>query len=211
MAFYPTTWDPAWFGGGQPGPQDVAPFPSCSIAGAGDWQGRSWPRLLDAGDLAQSPAEEAEHGIVLKPNGVADLAACAVPTIGLGDVSPAAVRGFVWSWLAGEPGAPAGACRGAAMTSVRGGWSAQPCAAQLPVLCRRGDERQPAGLAPGLWALSNVTAAFGGAAGACSALGSGWAPGLPRDGAENARAAQMAMFARLWQQHAGLWLAHQVE
>lgn len=148
---------------------------------------------------------------MLKPNGVADLAACAVPTIGLADISPLVARAFVWSWQEGQPAPATGACRGAAMASVRGGWSALPCAAQLPVLCRRGDARAPAGLAPALWALSNATAPFGGAAGACSALGSGWAPGLPRDGMENARAAQLAMFARVWQQHAGLWLAHQVE
>jgi hypothetical protein len=211
VAFYPTTWDDTQWGGGQPGPQDVAPFPNCTIAGSPDWLGRTWPRLLDSGDLAHSPQEEAESGIVLKPNGVADLASCAIPTIGLGDVSAAAARGMVFTWQEGEPGAPVGACRGAAMTAVRGAWSAQPCATLLPALCRRGSERLPAGQAPEQWAITSATVAFEGAQGACSALGAGWAPGLPRDGMENARVAQRAVFSRLWQQHAGVWLAHRVE
>ena len=214
MAFYPTTWTETWFGGGQPGPQDVAPFPNCSIAGA-NLYGQRWPRLLDSGDLAQSPEEEAEKGLVLKPNGVADLATCAVNTVGLGDVGPAAARGWVWSWLEGEPRAPGGgappACRGAAMTSVRGGWSAQPCAASMPALCRRGDEAVPAGESPALWQLS-APVAFGDAPAACAALGAGWRFGIPRDGMENARVAQRALLEGLWAaQRGGVWLAHAVE
>jgi len=49
VAFYPTTWDEAWFGGGQPGPPSVTPFPNCTIAGAspGWYGGSQWPRFLD--------------------------------------------------------------------------------------------------------------------------------------------------------------------
>ena len=211
VAFYPTTWEDAWFSGGQPGPQDVAPFPNCTIGGDSSFYGRTWPRLLDSGDLAYSPQEEAESGIVLKPNGVADLAACAVNTVGLGDVSPAAARAFVWSWLEGEPSSSSSSgCRGAAMTTVRGRWSAQPCEALMPALCRRGDARVPAGQSPGLWNVTAQAVGFEGAEAACAGLGQGWGAGLPRDGMENARAAQRALMGGLWQQHKGLWLAHRV-
>jgi len=211
VAFYPTTWDTSQFGGGQPGPEDVAPFPNCTIEGDASWYTSTWPRLLDSGDLEQSPSEAEEKGLVLKPNGVADLAACAVSTVGLGEVSPTAARAWVWSWLEGEPRpAAGGACRGAAMTTVRGGWSAQPCSALMPVLCRLGDERLPAGRQPHLWNVTQGAVAFGEAAAACKALGEGWVQGIPRDGMENARVAQGALLGGLFAKSKGIWLAHAV-
>jgi hypothetical protein len=207
VCFYPTTWDAAQFGGGQPGPGDVRPFPNCTVAGAppGWYGGGAWPRLLDSGDLQQSPSESSEKGVVLKPTGVADLAACAIPTVGLADITPAAVEGWVWSWAPGEPAPGGGRC--AAMAQVRGRWAALPCAAPLRALCRRGSDAAPAGAAPDLWALSPSAVAWAAGAAACEALGAGWRFSLPREGRENALVAQRALLEGLWARgEGGIWL-----
>lgn len=207
VCFYPTTWDPAQFGGGQPGPEDVGPFPNCTVSGAPpNWYGgAAWPRLLDSGDLEQSPSEAMETGIVLKPTGVADLAACALPTVGLADITPAAVEGWVWSWAPGEPAPGAGRC--AAMAQVRGRWAALPCATRLRPLCRRGSDAVPAGAAPELWALAPAAGAWKDAAAACTAMGAGWRFSVPREGRENALVAQRALLEGLWARgEGGAWL-----
>ena len=203
--FWPTTWTD------QPGSGDLAPFPNCTLHGDATWYGHGLPRLLDGGDLAWNPDEEVERDIVLKPVGVADLAACAINNVGLADVTPAALTGWVWSWAAGEPAAPAapGACVAAAMALVRGQWRARPCATLLPALCRSGNNTLPAGDRPGLWAVTNASTAFADAPAACAALGAGWAFDVPRDGRENALVAQRLLFGGHWRRGGqGLWLNH---
>ena len=215
VAFYPPTWEAAWFGGGQPGPQDLTPFPNCTLAGLpATWYGSLWPRLLDSGDLAQSPAEEAEGGLVLQPVGVSDLVACGVNTIGMADVGLDTARAAVWSWAEGQPVAGAGGC--AAMVQVRGRWGALPCETPLPVLCVRGSNAvAPLGAEAGAW---NLTAGVGGGGvpwaqggAACSAAGGGqWQMALPRDGRENAVAAQLALLGGVWGKWPGVWLNFQL-
>jgi hypothetical protein len=206
VAFYPTTWQAL-----QLGAEGLAPFPNCTIAGheGTAWYGKKFVRVLDGGDLAMSPSEEAESGIIFKPNGVADLTACGFNNIALADVSPAAVAGgMVWSWAQGEPAALNGSsCRGAAMALVRGSWAARDCSEALPVLCRRGDNRQPGGASPELWSISAEPVPLAGAAAACSALGPAWAFDTPRDGRENALVAQRLLLQGFWAAGGrGLWL-----
>ena len=194
VAFWPTTWT------SQPGPADLAPFPNCTLNGDAGWYGRNLPRLLDGGDLAMSPSEEDEGGIVLKPVGVADLVACAVNNVGLADVTPSALAGWVWTWAAGEPRAPAsGGCAAAAMTLVRGAWTAEPCAAPRRALCRSGDARTPAGAAPDRWALTSARGTFYDAPAACAALGADWTFDVPRDGRENALVAARLLDEGAWE------------
>jgi hypothetical protein len=203
--FWPTTWTD------QIGALDVAPFPNCTIRGSSTWYGRGLPRLLDSGDL-QFDAEsgDKEHGIVLKPAGVADLAGCAINNVGLADVTPAALTGWVWSWAAGEPAVPAGGgCAAAAMLLVRGAWRARACGEPLRALCRAGDNRLPAGDRPDLWRMSAAAVAFADAPAACAALGAGWAFDVPRDGRENALVAAALRDDGGWTRggaSAGLWL-----
>jgi hypothetical protein len=215
--FYPTTWSTMQLGDG-----GITPYPNCS-AGAGSpdegsWYGRDFVRVLDSGDLAWAPTEEAESGLILKPNGVADLVNCGFNNIGMADVSPAAVEGFVWSWAKGQPpaAAPSGPCRAAAMTLVRGQWTAQPCTSLYPAVCRQGDNRVPAGDRPDLWRLTNTSVAFVDAPAACQGLGAGWAFDVPRDGRENQVIASLMLFGGLWGKQqapssgAGAWVNVQV-
>jgi hypothetical protein len=205
--FWPTTWTD------QPGPTDLAPFPNCTLHGDASWYGKGLPRLLDSGDLAFSPEEEEEHGIVLKPNGVSDLVNCAVNNVGLADVSPRWLAAWVWSWAAGEPRAVAGGsgCAAAAITLVRGSWTAQPCASKMPALCRSGDNRLPAGHRPELWNVTSSATDFPGAPAACAALGAGWAFDVPRDGRENQLVAQRMLVAGTWQREQGVWVNVQTQ
>ena len=206
VVFWPTTWTD------QVGVEDVTPFPNCTIRGRADWYGRGLPRLLDGGDLAFDPESEVETGIVLKPVGLTDLALCGLNNVGLADVTPAALAGYVWSWASGEPAAPSapGACVAAAMALVRGQWRARDCAAPMPALCRSGDNTLPAGDRPDLWRVTDAAVAFADAPAACAALGAGWAFDVPRDGRENALVAQGLLFAGAWERGLqGVWLAHQ--
>jgi len=202
VVFWPTTWTD------QPGPGDLAPYPNCTLHGSSAWYGAGLPRLLDGGDLAFDPSKGAEGGIVLKPSGVTDLARCAVNNVGLADVTPAALAGWVWSWAAGEPRAPpAGGCAAAAMALVRGQWRARDCAAALPALCRAGSNAVPAGASPELWRVTDAHVAFADAPAACAALGAGWAFDVPREGRENALVADRLLLSGFWRAGgAGVWL-----
>jgi len=205
VAFWPTTWTD------QIGAQDVAPAPNCTIRGAAGWYGHGLPRLLDAGDLDWDPETGAaeEQGIVLKPAGLADLAACAINNVGLADITPAALAGWVWSWAAGEPAPldPPGACAAAALSLVRGAWRARACEEAMPALCRLGDPVLPAGDAPGSWLVTPRAVPFAAAAAECAGLGAGWAFDLPRDGRENTLVAQRLLAAGAWEGGlSGVWL-----
>ena len=199
--FWPTTWTD------QPGAADLAPFPNCTLRGDAAWYGRGLPRLLDGGDLQWDPSEGKASGIVLKPSGVSDLVHCAVNNVGLADVTPSALAGWVWSWATGEP-APMHACAAAAMSLVRGQWRSRACGTKLRALCRLGDNRVPAGDAPGLWSTTTGTVAFADAPAACAALGSGWAFDVPRDGRENALVALRLLTDGEWRGSGGggVWL-----
>lgn len=206
VCFYPTTWTNA-----QLDDSTIEPFPNCTADGTGwtSWYGVNFTRVLDSGDLAWSPAEEVETSIIYKPNGIADLVACGFNNIGVADLSPAAAVGFVWSFAPGQPSAANGtACRAAAMTLVRGQWTAQPCATAYPAVCRYGDNRIPAGNKPQLWNITSAPVTFSDAAAACAALGPGWAFDVPRDGRENALIAQRALMNGLWAAapNPGFWL-----
>jgi len=200
--FWPTTWTD------QPSATDVAPYPNCTIRGSTAWYGRGLPRLLDSGDLEFSPEEDVEKGIVLKPSGLADLASCAINNVGLADVTPAALAGWVWSWAAGEPAQLGGGCAAGALALVRGAWRARPCAAAMPALCRLGDSTQPAGMSPARWNVSAAAVAWADAPAACAALGANWTFDLPRDGLENQLVARRLLLEGAWEQpdFAGLWL-----
>lgn len=202
FVFWPTTWTD------QPGVQDFSPGPNCTLHGTDSWYGVGLPRLLDGGDLAWEPTQEDETGIILKPVGLADLVNCAVNNVGVADVTPAALTGWVWSWAAGEPRAPpGGGCAAAAMALVRGQWRARACADALPALCRQGDSAVPAGGRPELWAVTPGAVAFADAPAACAALGAGWAFDVPRDGRENALVARRLLLGRFWAAGgAGVWL-----
>ena len=141
-----------------------------------------------------------------QPNGVKDAVDCGYNNIGLADVSPAAVEGFVWSWARGEPRSLPG-CSAGAMTLVRGAWTAQPCASTFRALCRKGDARVPAGNNPDAWNFTRSSVAFGDAPSACAALGAGWAFDVPREGRENALVSQRALLSGMWSETAaGIWL-----
>jgi len=200
--FWPTTWTD------QPGVQDFAPGPNCTLHGTDSWYGSGLPRLLDGGDLAWEPTQEDENGIILKPVGLADLVNCAVNNIGVADVTPAALTGWVWSWAAGEPApVPGGGCAAAAMALVRGQWRARPCATALPALCRAGDNRVPAGDRPEAWSVTAAPVAWADAPAACAALGAGWAFDVPRDGRENALVARRLLLGGDWAAGLpGVWL-----
>jgi hypothetical protein len=211
VCFYPTTWSAL-----QLDDDAVAPFPNCTASGDASWYGRNWTRVLDSGDLSWSPAEDSESSVIYKPNGIADLAACGFNNIGAGEVSLAVAQGFLWSWAPGHPAAAAlnGSlgCTAAAMTLVRGQWTAQPCAAAFPAVCRFGDARVPSGAAPQWWNVTAAAVPFAGAAAECAKLGAGWAFDTPRDGRENALVAAKAAFGGLWEaavaagRAPGLWL-----
>ena len=156
-------------------------------------------------------AEGGERGLILKPVGLMDLASCGINNVGMADVTPAALAGWVWSWAAGEPSAAAGAaCTAAAMKLVRGQWRATDCGELLPALCRSGDATLPAGDRPDLWRVTDASVAFADGAAACAALGAGWAFDVPRDGRENALVAQRLLFDGSWERpgFAGVWLNH---
>lgn len=206
VVFWPTTWT------SQPGPTDLAPAPNCTLSGDASWYGRGLPRLLDSGDLDFDPSASAEKGMVLKPAGVSDLAACAVNNVGLADVTPTALAGWVWSWAAGEP-RTLGDCAAAAMALVRGQWRALPCAARLPALCRSGNDALPAGDKPALWAITKRPSAFADAPVECAALGEGWAFAMPRDGRENKLVADRILLDGSWRDGSfqGVWLNVQTE
>lgn len=234
VCFFPTTWSDM-----QLDDATLQPFPNCSIsngnASDSSWYGAQFTRVLDSGDLAWSPAEEAETSVIYKPNGIADLVNCGYNNIGASDLSPANAVGFVWSWAPGEPAplppnstAPASAtassqssglesaatmvaapaCRAAAMTLVRGSWTAQPCDSQFVALCRLGDNTIPAGNNPNAWNFTSSAVPFTGAAAACSSqFGAGWAFDVPRDGRENQLVANKALFAGLFGRATpGIWL-----
>jgi len=205
--FWPTTWTD------QPGCGDLAPYPNCTLHGDASWYAKGLPRMLDGGDLAWDPQSETMTGIVLKPVGVTDVVTCAVNNLGLADVTPVAVAGWVWSWAQGEPKRPAAGadCAAAAMSLVRGQWRARPCDALMPALCRSGDNTVPAGSRPELWRVTPGAVAFADAPAACAALGAGWAFDVPREGRENALVAQRLMFEGFWQGGGGkgVWLNHQ--
>jgi hypothetical protein len=144
-----------------------------------------------------------------------DLASCGINNVGMADVTPAALAGWVWSWAAGEPAAVAGGgggggCAAAAMKLVRGQWRATACDELLPALCRSGDATLPAGDRPDLWRITDASVAFADGAGACAALGAGWAFDVPRDGRENALVAQRLLFDGSWERagFSGVWLNH---
>ena len=204
VVFWPTLWSEAI------GATDLAPFPNCTWKNhPGVYHNASrWPRLLDPGDLVWDPeSTNLEQGIVLKPVGVADLAACATTNIGLADVTEESLRGWVWSWAAGEPRVLGGGCTGAAMALVRGQWRALRCETAMPALCRHGDNREPAGDREDLWRVTNTTTSFAGAPAACAALGAGWAFDMPREGRENALVAQHLLFDGFWRRGGvGVWL-----
>ena len=146
------------------------------------------------------------HKFVVTP-GVADLVNCGYNNIGMADVGPAGARGFIWSWAEAEPKRTPGACQAAAMTYVRGSWTAQPCNTTYPALCRRGEATLPAGASPALWNITSRAVQFSQAPTECSRLGDGWAFDLPRDGRENTLVAQSALFSGLWgARSAGIWL-----
>lgn len=129
--------------------------------------------------------------------------------IGVADLSPAAALGFVWSFAPGQPSSANGtACRAAAMTLVRGQWTAQPCAAANPAVCRYGDSSIPAGNKPQWWKITAAAVAFADAPAACAALGAGWAFDVPRGGREIALIAQKALMGGLWAAtpNPGFWL-----
>lgn len=188
VAFWPTTWT------AQPGPADLVPYPNCTFGGSAAWYGHGLPRMLDGGDLAFDPQSEAIHSVLLKPVGLADAVACGVNNIGLADVTPAALTGAVWSWAAGQPAREG--C--AAMTLVRGQWTAESCAEPRRAVCRAGDARVPAGASPELWQLTPAAVPFAGAPAECAALGPGWAFDVPRDGRENALIAQRLLLEGAW-------------
>lgn len=201
--FYPTTWAAV-----QEGPLSTAPFPRCTIAGDAAWYGAgAWVRVLDGSVVWPPDHDERRGGVVAKPDGLADLAACGVTNVAVSDLGPADLPGLVWSWAAGEPRAvPGGGCAAAAMTLVRGRWTAQPCARALPALCRLGDTAQRAGHLPGSWRLS-APVVWTAAPAACTAFGAGWTFDVPRDGRENALAASKALDAGLWHGPTpGVWL-----
>jgi hypothetical protein len=194
VAFWPTTWTD------QPGVLDFAPAPNCTLHGTDAWYGSGLPRLLDSGDLEWRPEEDGEKGIVLKPAGLADLANCAVNNVGLADVTPAALTGWVWSWAAGEPAAlpPPAACAAAAMTAVRGTWRAVDCAVPLRALCRLGSADVPSGGTPGAWRVTTNAVTFDAAAAACAAA---------RDGRENQLVARRLLVGGDWERGLqGVWL-----
>ena len=231
--FSPTTWNAI-----QEGPLTTAPFPHCTIAGDAGWYAAgAWVRILDGsvvwppdqasggcdddagapssalfnlGHLCQ-PQDERSGGVIAKPDGLADLAACGITNVAVSDLGPADLPGLVWSWAAGEPrpasaGPLAGGCAAAAMTLVRGRWTAQPCARPLPAICRLGDASQRAGHLPAAWRLS-APVAFVNASGACGALGAGWSFDVPRDGRENALVASRAVAEGVWYGSTpGVWL-----
>lgn len=154
--------------------------------------------------------------MILKPNGIADLVNCGFNNIGAGEVSIEAATGFVWTWAPGQP-APAASngslgCMAGAMTLVRGQWTAQPCSAIFPAVCRYGDNRIPAGATPQYWNITAAAVPFSGAAAECAKLGAGWAFDTPRDGRENALIASKAAFGGIWAaavnagRAPGLWL-----
>jgi hypothetical protein len=107
----------------------------------------------------------------------------------------------VWTWAAGQPASAqnsTGGCLAAAMTLVRGQWTAQPCANAYPAVCRWGDNTVPAGNRPGYWNITAAAVPFEAAAAECAQLGAGWAFDVPRDGRENALIAQTALMQGLF-------------
>ena len=112
----------------------------------------------------------------------------------MNNIGVADLTGAVWSWAAGQP-ARAGC---AAMTLVRGQWTAEACSDARRAVCRAGDARVPAGASPELWRITDAAVAFAGAPAACAALGVDWAFDVPRDGRENALIAQRLLLEGAW-------------
>lgn len=206
FVFWPTTWTD------QPSCTDAVPFPNCTLHGDSSWYGNGLPRLLDGGDLAFSPTEEVEKGIVLKPNGLTDLINCGINNIGLADVTPTALAGAVWSWASSEPRQVASSCAAAAMTLVRGQWQNKPCKSLYRAVCRKGDNTLPAGDKPDLWQITNTAVSFTDAPGQClSEFGSDFIFDVVRDGRENQLIAQRMLFDGTFQRGSGAWMNVQTQ
>ena len=199
--FWPTTWTD------QPSCTDAVPFPNCTLHGDASWYGHGLPRLLDGGDLAFSPTEEVEKGIILKPNGLTDLVNCAINNVGMADVTPTALAGWVWSWASSEPRQLASTCAAAAMTLVRGQWQNKPCDSLYRAVCRKGDNTLPAGDQPELWQITNKTVSFTDAISQCTAeFGPSFVFDVVRDGRENQVIAQRLLFDGTFQTGGGAWM-----
>jgi len=192
MIFNPTLWDAR-----QVGPTDTSPFPNCTVRQDGTWYPDGLVRVLEGSVVWTPDYDERMSGIIPKPDGLADLTACGVQNIAIADIGPVALMGLVWSWSAGEPRASAN-CTAAAMTTVRGRWTAQPCSRAMPAVCRRGDPAVPSGNDPDAWAITRAAVPFVVAPSACAALGAGWAFDPPRDGRENAAVASSLQESGFW-------------
>ena len=84
------------------------------------------------------------------------------------------------------------------MTTVRGRWTAQPCTAAMPAVCRRGDPNVPSGNDPSSWAITAAPVTFAAAPAACAALGAGWTFDTPRDGRENSLVSNTLQGSGFW-------------
>lgn len=208
VAFYPTLWEQ---GLGQFSPADLIPAPNCTIAGSSDWYGQQWVRVYD-GAVTWYPDydERTSGGIHNRPAGIVDMLACAVGNVGISNFGPDVLPGLAWSWAGGEPRVPtSGNCTAAAMTSVRGRWTAQPCDSAFPATCRFGNSSTPSGNNPSAWALTPPVT-FPAAGAACAQMGAGWAFDLPRDGRENYVISSNASLTSLWRTSPGIWLNYAI-
>jgi hypothetical protein len=201
VAFYPTLWDAY-----QDDPDTVEPFPNCTIQNDPTWYGNSWVRILE-GTVVWFPDydERSSGGVFDRQAGIADMMNCGVGNIAISNFGPDVLPGLVWTWAAGEPKPINASCRAAAMTTVRGRWTAQDCNNVWPAMCRKGSPSIPAGNNPNAFQVTSPVN-FHNAAAACASLGAGWTFDVPRDGRENTLIATNATLTSLWRTQKGIWM-----
>jgi len=110
------------------GPDNLKPFPVCTIRGDSVNKGNVTRVFGDS--LIYGPFHSGYHDGLLVPRTLIKMFDCNVNYACLDQVNPQAMKGAIWSWAEGEPSAV-----GCTYMRSDGRWGVKDCKAQLPFLC----------------------------------------------------------------------------